>query len=89
MKNVLFKFITSTPTKLQRVYIGISDDECKSSITITRNNPKANVIKMKRSSVVTLENQEGGRTNTISNMVSCKNSPSLFRYYEEMCTLPS
>ena len=58
MKNVIFKSIASTPTKLQRVYIGISDDE-KSGITITRNNPKTNVIKMKHSSVVTFGKSRG------------------------------
>ena len=29
MKNVLDKWRASTPTKLQRVYISISEDECK------------------------------------------------------------
>ena len=57
-KNVLFKFIASTPTKLQRVYIGISDDG-KSGITITRNHPKANAIKLKHSSVVTFGKSRG------------------------------
>ena len=60
----------------------------KSGITITRNHSKTNVIKMKHNSVVTCR-KSGDRTNTNINMVSCKNSPSLFKYYEEMCTLPS
>ena len=33
--------------------------------------------------------QEGDLTKTNINMVSCKDSPRLFKYYEKMCTLPS
>ena len=54
MKNILCKCIRSTPTKPQPVYIGISEDEWKSGITITQNHFETNVIKMKHHSVFTL-----------------------------------
>ena len=47
MKNVLYKYIASTPTKPQRVYIGR-----KSGIIITRNHSETSIIKMKHHLVV-------------------------------------
>ena len=53
MKNVFYKCIASTPTKLQQNYIDISKMNGKSSIRVTQNHSETSVIKMKHNSVVT------------------------------------
>ena len=88
MKSLLYKCLASTPTKPKRAYKGISEEERKklyyNHMTSFQNKRYKN-----ETSLSSLENQEGNQTNTNINMVSCKNSPTLFKYYEEIHTLPS
>ena len=51
-KNVFYKCMVSTPTKLHRVCVGISEDRWKHDI-IPRNHSKTTIIRMKHHLVVT------------------------------------